>query len=778
MSETLLAIFLVTSSAKGSSLVYRWPPLPEVQPRLARPRPKDDVEGTHADNPWRAANMTEEFPAGVSPHIELNSEDEDDYVWRRPRARRDRSLSFSQSRSHPNSRRPSPSKDRKDSFSLDRVHEHMLEDDDYTQVLGFSSEFLATLLCPQRAMCHQKFELIVDDLAFIGHPVCVDADGMWRFQPEKVKTAPRGRGSKKGQSPTQEETSLTPEKTSREKRETVEEPWLQTFHLVLVLDLPDPSSSDSGNVSKYFDTIYEQIAFPMAAVLYQEQVLNNFVEAECEVLGSLENGCISKGEPLANFMAEAPKKSTIATSMKALYESIKDNTIARLTIHDFSFELQLPPYLDELLHYQEYANDDHAEREDVDGFESFDVQEWGPEMSFAWHLPALAPWKSLLRLDDGEQGYELHMKLRGPQLNAEDRELAEQLLKFLDLASIHLCLADMASLLDWDLETQVYPTVRWLIHHRRAKLIDTVHPGLKTLFIIAPKLPAPLARLSEDFAKVFGRTSVPPLPKLLSMITAPTDDQTANHFYANVVKSKESIPVYHDVVAWLLKHDLLISLHLYIRIVATHEMKDNMALKRSRALEKRRKDFESCSDDGPSDAGEKLMQMGAKEIPRDKGAVSESSPVDYWVSMSPKSARRQTRHLSPAPAPPHPQDDHSTSQGPSSVSEKGYGDMDEEDEEEDPEEAIFREFDASYGDIRPTIITEPGRATALENIWLAIMSEGKDPQIVSRFQQINQYFNGKCSEDEILYRADITRKQLREVLHEYEEYLQTFLHPA
>lgn len=45
----------------------------------------------------------------------------------------------------------------------------------------------------------------------------------------------------------------------------------------------------------------------------------------------------------------------------------------------------------------------------------------------------------------------------------------------------------MASLLDWDLESEVFPTVRWLVHHRRAKLVDVVHSGLKTIFTLAPK---------------------------------------------------------------------------------------------------------------------------------------------------------------------------------------------------------------------------------------------------------------------------------------------------
>ena len=71
---------------------------------------------------------------------------------------------------------------------------------------------------------------------------------------------------------------------------------MQTFHLVVVLELPDPSSSASGNIARYFDTIYEQVAFATTAVLYQEQVLHNFVETECEVLGALKDDYIKKGE--------------------------------------------------------------------------------------------------------------------------------------------------------------------------------------------------------------------------------------------------------------------------------------------------------------------------------------------------------------------------------------------------------------------------------------------------------------------------------------------------
>lgn len=293
MSAPLLAIALVISSSKGSSLVYRWPPYPTSHPRLIRPRPSHDSTCFQADNPWRSSS-----DADASIPCEDRQLDDDDYLWRRPHITRERSLSFSNARSHPTSRRASPSKDMEDSLVLDG-NEDTTVPDDYDELLGYSSEFLAGLLTPHVAMCHQKFELVIDDLAFLGHPVCSDPDGNWRFPAEKTKATSRGRGSRKGrgqtQSPQVEEAALAPEKTEKESTAPRAVSGLQTFHLVLILDRPDPSSAASANLGKYLDVVYEQIAFAMTAVLFQEQVLNNFVETECEKLGALREDCISRG---------------------------------------------------------------------------------------------------------------------------------------------------------------------------------------------------------------------------------------------------------------------------------------------------------------------------------------------------------------------------------------------------------------------------------------------------------------------------------------------------
>jgi len=190
--------------------------------------------------------------------------------------------------------------------------------DEYGALLGYSAEFFAGLLLPKRALCHQKFALAVDDLFFVGHPVCADDDGTWRFKREKDA---RGRGARKRhQSVSMSSMSNVNVNVSTDDVSSSTEfdspalegngspapppppplplplpppmlpsSWLQTFHVAFVHEVPDPSSQTSGNIGRYFDVIYQQVAFTLTAVLFQEQVLSNFVEKECDVLCALKD---------------------------------------------------------------------------------------------------------------------------------------------------------------------------------------------------------------------------------------------------------------------------------------------------------------------------------------------------------------------------------------------------------------------------------------------------------------------------------------------------------
>ncbi|KAJ6577222.1 nitrogen permease regulator of amino acid transport activity 3-domain-containing protein [Mycena capillaripes] len=737
MSETLLAILLVTTSAKGSSIVYWWPPSPVASPRFSRAKPDAALSSLHLDNPWRASHPSDASTNPENHPIPLQNDPE--HEWKRPSTLRDRSMSFSSSGSHRSSGRNSPTKDMLESRSIK---------DEYDHLFGYSSEFLANLLCPQRSMCHQKFELLVDDLAFIGHPVSAEDDGAWRFKPEKLKLNDRGRESRiRRVSQTDRASSASPPRTaSSEKTAPASSLWLQRFHFVMVLDVPDPSSSASGNITKYFDIIYEQIAFPIAAVLFQEQVLSNFVEEECDILGSLKDSCSAKGDEFSDYMAQALDASSIAPAMRTLYEALKSSSVAYITLHDLPLELQLPPYLDVLLHSEEENETEFMSPPDDD-----DYQVWGQEMSFGYRLPSLTAWKSLLLLDDGPDGVDPYANLRRSLIGTGDRSLVEGLIKFLEIASVTLSLADMASLLEWDLETQVFPTVRWLVHHRRAKVVDIIHPGLKTVFTLPAKFDSSMAQLTTEFNKQFSDSGVPSLPRLLSVISQQSD----THFFASVVHAKEAIPLYHDVVLWMLKRDMLITLHLHIRIVATVRLKERVKF----AAKGRSRDKKSIGRKGHSKLRNQLDTDG-----------DQSPPGVSWLSLSSKSGRRYTRDSSVGGSRNSRlselilQDD-SDSDG----KRRDEGEATESQDEIDNHSA--EEDEAS-------MINDPGRATTLQRRWLSAMSDGKDPMLVRRFEQINQYFDGRRTDDEILYRAEMSRRELREVLHHYDEYLQTFLHPS
>ena len=494
--ESLIALLLVSHSANtGPALVFRWPPTPASSPRLARPNPSHPP-ALQADNPWKAANSSDTVSSSSALSQASSAglvEKHGDHLWSRPPDRsRDHSLLDITGNSlplsaHSSSRasgRTSPINlsshhDIQDSSfhsSVNPTVNHFLNSsssDNYDRLLGYETKLLAGLLCPNQALCHQKFELIVDDLAFIGHPVCAEKGATWKFKTprtDKQSTKPpffgrRGRGPRKSSAsktapvsapmtplldvdpptPVADDEGSSDSDSSSDPTTAPNSPssWLQTFHFVLVLDLPDPSSSASGNVSKYFDIIYEHIAFTVTAVLYQEQVLSNYVEQESDLLINLKDQYASRGERFADYVEHVLRVSGLAQAMKNLYEAIKAGIIANITIHDLPLELQLPPYLDSLLHntsYDDYDDDFALEyQQHEESF--FGTEGWGKELGFAWRLPTLAPWKSLLLLDDGEHGdrNDLYADLiAGQSVIPEDRQLAEQLIRFLEITSVTL----------------------------------------------------------------------------------------------------------------------------------------------------------------------------------------------------------------------------------------------------------------------------------------------------------------------------------------------------
>lgn len=280
MAQTLLAILFATSSASDHTIAFRWPASPRPFPRLARPRPPSEIRFEHVDASCRAAAYSE-LPSDDLKKYSSPCGNGVDYEWQRPTVKRYRSQSLTSSGRSSSGGRRSPVNQRSDHATLHANGEIS----EYDTALGYNVDLLAQLLCPRIDNCHQKFELVVDDLAFIGHPVCVDERGNWSFDkmPGDAATDDCAEGVMDGAA-------------LKVNTEASSQSMLQLFHVVFVLDLPDPSSSASGNLNKYFDTIYQNVAFSLTAVLFNEQVLHKYVEREWDLLSKLKEDCISIGE--------------------------------------------------------------------------------------------------------------------------------------------------------------------------------------------------------------------------------------------------------------------------------------------------------------------------------------------------------------------------------------------------------------------------------------------------------------------------------------------------
>jgi len=194
---------------------------------------------------------------------------------------------------------------------------------------------------------------------------------------------------------------------------------------------------------------------------------------------------------------------------------------------------------------------------------------------------------------------------------------------------------------------------------------------------------------------------------LSTSLSKPTD----NHFFASVVKSKEFIPMYHDVVLWMLKRDMLVTLHLRIRIVATRGLKlrvnaaqfVDLKIARKQGLRRRRRSSEYDS-----------------ETP----VVGSSRSAGFLISLPKVST--QMRRLS------------SCESGQSDISELHFGDANDVEDHanvsDNSEADDDEEWDTTEDPLSPSIIYDPGKATPMQRRWLAAMSEGKNPDIAKRFE--------------------------------------------
>ena len=188
--------------------------------------------------------------------------------------------------------------------------------------------------------------------------------------------------------------------------------------------------------------------------------------------------------------------------------------------------------------------------------------------------------------------------------------------------------------------------------------------------------------------------------------------------------------MFYDVIRWMLQRDLLLTLHLRVRIIVPAALKARV---RRRREELRENGWQTEEEDG-------FRERRHKARTDSGGSDRDFGLFDSWYTHRGAGSQHNGTNIGEVIEPP--------------IMEEGIH-LDEEMEDEEEEEAEVAPAEAMAAgrmedndeteedceDTETSILADPGRATSVQRRWLQAMSEGKDEQVTKRF---DQYVSASC----------------------------------
>ncbi|CAJ0639352.1 7090_t:CDS:2 [Entrophospora sp. SA101] len=263
------------------------------------------------------------------------------------------------------------------------------------------------------------------------------------------------------------------------------------------------------------DNIYNNLITKLTAALHYEQLRCGYVSKESELILSFRDySDIRTKDDLMNIILQ---KSSLAKTIKQVYDAISTDSIAHVLVNDYiDLSLQIPPLVpttfinssDNDLHGYEYA-----------------------------HYPVIAPYHTLLLLEDAEE------LLKNMPLDANPT-----LVNLVQILTPTQRLADLCTLLDCSL-AQIFRLAAHLIFWRKAKIIDVIN--VRNVYVVSPTADMN----SQHF----------PALDLVTILASLSTQKP--YFLSAVITSKEHRTMYLEAITYLLRKDLVVQLHAYIFVM-------------------------------------------------------------------------------------------------------------------------------------------------------------------------------------------------------------------
>ena len=484
----LIAILLVTRTRPGPKIVFCYPPSPSTQVSGGHSRQHGSMEDSDSDSD--DATMPTPLRKLVAKDSEL-----------------------------PNTSQVDSNHD---------VNGHA----ELEGILGFSEDALEKLLSPGCWSDRQKFEVTLDNITFLGHPIYAAQDGSWTHKHTHDSTPKKSNGheltASKSAPPRLEQDEndhdqpgimITEPKThvnashdfthipesldsrgglslgtsmnSGSTTSALAPERLQSFNLVCVM-----SSDSSGNKSSNVTEMHRHIIKKLSKALHYCQKHSNYVGKQSHTMTTLKSKAKLEGINKEDLSKQMVDNCELAWAMKETYEQISTGKVANIQLEGKDMSLYIPK----------------QQREN--------------ELTLDLH-------NGLLLLRDKDT---LLRELAGPEASA----LVHFLREHTPTKSVQKLVGRMVMSID-----DVLSLSRYLITWERARVIAPLNS--RNIYVMSPE--APLDQIEQhalDFARTFP--ILPSLPQILKFFRGQPLQ------YRSLILTRDHQAPYMAILAYLVRH--------------------------------------------------------------------------------------------------------------------------------------------------------------------------------------------------------------------------------
>lgn len=485
-------------------------------------------------------------------------------------------------------------------------------DHDWDTVLGFKTDALEKILSPSKECNKRRFELSVESIVFVGAPMFVREDGLWKKLRRRRKKHPDKENLDNGdlarhltttdddeEAEAPEEAPIKPPKPapfvypqgfepgyghgsiSSGPSEAPSEagsdarsnstshdnsPDMTMFNVVFVLNPP------ALEYQQRVKEMYDNVTRKYAKALKYEEARFQYVWKESKRIIDMKQRAKDSNESLSSTWRKIIATSPLAKSIAIMFDSISNDKIAHIHFDaTFNTSFQIPqadstPYLPNALE---------------------------PQMPGLWLTTSnvvleedespMTQHAALLLLEDSET----LIKDLGGDSTGSAAAIAFYIRNIVPTKSL-LKISKRHNISAHDMEYIASHLVYW----RRARLIAPLSP--RDTYVVSPN--ADFSSLSAAVAAYAQRfPTLPTLPKVLSMLSG-----TPRPF-RNFIPTTEHRDAYMEILAWLMRGGWVTQLRTFAWVRVTAEIKAQVAAdmereERMKKSEEARKELLSDND--------------------------------------------------------------------------------------------------------------------------------------------------------------------------------------